>query len=160
MLLREVFELVTAAGCTWCRRYWAVPCLFILTVKIQGYRVMLALCARCVCVHGVSLPWGQEQVSTGGALVICRKSSWWQPARWPLQNVSPAEGCGAKICCSFARLGLSPEKHVLSRRILMQYPVVNVIVFLMLYFEGEAFAECNLGQSLEEANKKKRNGKW
>lgn len=40
----------------------------------------------------------------------------------------------------------------------MQYPVVNVIVFLMLYFEGEAFAECNLGQSLEEANKKSEMG--
>lgn len=37
----------------------------------------------------------------------------------------------------------------------MRFPDVNVIVGLMLYFEGAAFAECNLGQSLKQATKKR-----
>lgn len=36
----------------------------------------------------------------------------------------------------------------------MGFPDFNVIVGLMLYFEGAAFAEHNLGQSLKQATKK------
>lgn len=36
----------------------------------------------------------------------------------------------------------------------MQFPDVNAMVFSMLYFEGETFTECNLGQSLKQTNKK------
>lgn len=36
----------------------------------------------------------------------------------------------------------------------MRFPDVNVIVSLMLHFEGAAFAECNLGRSLKQATKK------
>lgn len=36
----------------------------------------------------------------------------------------------------------------------MRFPDVNVIVSLMLHFEGAVFAECNLGRSLKQATKK------
>lgn len=40
----------------------------------------------------------------------------------------------------------------------MQFPGINGIVSLMLYFKGETFSECNLGQSLKQTNKKSEMG--
>lgn len=66
--------------------------------------------------------------------------------------------CGAKVS-SFAQLGLSSEKHGTFEKDFDAIPDASVIGFLMLYFEGEVFAEYNLGQSfkpkINQPNKKK-----
>ena len=57
------------------------------------------------------------------------------------------EGRNLLLFCS---AGLPFGKQAFSRRILMQFPGVTVIMFSVQHFEGETFTEHNLGQDLKK----------
>lgn len=143
MLFSEGFGSVTVAGCTRCWRSWAVPCLFILTIKVQ--------CLLCVidvytwCLPPMRSGEGRAQLGSYWSVeTSCKVTS--------VKCFTCRAACGAKICCSFAWLGLSSEKLMLSRRILRRLPDVNVIEFFILYFEP--LLNVSLGKVLKKTEQK------
>lgn len=147
MLFSEGFGSVTVAGCTRCWRSWAVPCLFILTIKVQ--------CLLCVidvytwCLPPMRSGEGRAQLGSYWSVeTSCKVTS--------VKCFTCRAACGAKICCSFAWLGLSSEKLMLSRRILRRLPDVNVIEFFILYFEP--LLNVSLGKVLKKTEQKNEMG--